>query len=148
MDNELLVLLHHVPHIFGGLFYFSISSKSKSDAGLRVVESLLDSAPPAAIIIVSIRIEAYRWDVAHIAVLVERLRVAESRIGNGNRRSRPVRRDEPPQAVGVVSGSEVIQASLTIAFFAGELVMVGIVVDELKLAAPGIIVRFRFDVAR
>ena len=58
-----------------------------------------------------------------------------------------VRRDETPQPVRVIPRAEVVKLSFCVAFFAGEFVMVGVVGDELKLAAPGIIIGFGFDVA-
>jgi len=40
---------------------------------------------------------------------------------------------------------EVIQPGFTVSFFASELVMIRVVVDELKFAAPGIIIGVGFD---
>jgi hypothetical protein len=37
---------------------------------------------------------------------------------------------------------EVIEAGFEVSFFAGELVMIGVVIAELKFAAPGVIIRF------
>src|SRR5579884_4401915 len=48
----------------------------------------------------------------------------------------------------MVPCAEVVKTSFYIPLFAGKLVVIGIVVGELKFAAPGIIIRFSFDVAR
>jgi len=37
------------------------------------------------------------------------------------------------------------RSPLEVAFFAGEFVVVGVVVDELEFAAPGVIVRLGLD---
>src|SRR6516165_5575387 len=70
---------------------------------------------------VAIRIEARGGQVAHIPVLIERLRVCQVRIRNWNRSCAPIWCDEAPQTAAVVSSYHVIKARLAIAFFAGEM---------------------------
>src|SRR5438552_1075757 len=50
---------------------------------------------------VAIRIKPRRRQIAHVRVLIERLGVGQISVGHRHRRSRPIRRDEPPQATGV-----------------------------------------------
>jgi hypothetical protein len=65
-----------------------------------------------------------RWNVAHIAVLVERLRVSQVRIRNRFGRGRPVRRDEPTKPTRIMPRPKVIQPRFGVPFFAGEFVMI------------------------
>ncbi len=84
---------------------------------------------------VPVVIETRQRKVPHIAVEIQRLGIGEFSIRHSGCFVCPIRRDEPSQAVGVVASAEVIEAGFGIAFFAGELVVVGIVVDELEFAA-------------
>ena len=69
-----------------------------------------------------IRIDPCGRQIAHVRVLIERLGVGQISVGHRHRRSRPIRRDEPPQATGVMPCPEVVESSFGIPFFAGELV--------------------------
>jgi len=87
------------------------------------------------------------WTVPDVAVGIEALRVAEIRVRDASRLGCPVGSDEASQAAGVVTSAHLIQARFPVAFFAGKFVVIRIGVGELEFAAPGVIVRFGFDVA-
>jgi len=67
-------------------------------------------------------IRVARRNIPDICVLIQALRVPKIRIRHWNRRRRPIRADEPPQAVGVIPRPEVIEPGFGVPFFAGELV--------------------------
>src|SRR5512135_2260367 len=93
---------------------------------------------------VAIDVSPARWDVPHVAVKIQALGIGELGIRNRGSLGSPVWRNEPAQAVRVVASAEVVEAGFCIAFFAGEFVMVGVVGDELKFSAPGVIIGFGF----
>src|SRR5581483_8455630 len=97
--------------------------------------------------IMPIWIALARRDIADVSVEIESLWVSQNRVGYGNRLGRPVRCNESSERARVMPGEHVIQAALGIAFFAGELVMIGVTVSKLEFTAPGIVIRFRFDIA-
>ena len=72
------------------------------------------------------------------------MRIAKIRVRHGSAFDSS-RRDESPQPIRVIPRAEVIEAGFGIAFFAGEFVVVGVVGDELQLAAPGVIIRVGHD---
>jgi len=96
---------------------------------------------------VPVRVHLHSRNISHVAVEIQTLRICKLCIRHGRRFRCPVRRDEPRQPVRVIACSEVVEAGF-VAFFAGEFVVVGVVVDELKLAAPGVVVGFGLDVAQ
>src|SRR5260370_12968826 len=68
-------------------------------------------------------------------------------IRNSGGRCRPVRRNEAPDGIAVVACTEVVAAGFGVAFFAGEVVVVGDAkVSDYALATEGIVIRFFFDV--
>ncbi len=83
-----------------------------------------------------------------IAVLIKGLWIVEIGVWNRNRCGTPVRGDEPSQSIRVIPCAEIVETGLCVPFFAGELVIVRVVVDELQLATPWVIVGFGFDGAR
>src|SRR5882724_6072044 len=107
---------------------------------IRRTEGEIQHIAEAATAIVPVRVHPHSRNVPHIAVLIQRLRITEISVRDWHRYGAPVGCDESSQTVRVIPCPEVIEASFRIAFFARELVVVGIVVGELKLAAPGIII--------
>jgi len=83
----------------------------------------------------AVNIRSAGRNVPDIAVQIQRLRIAELSIRNIDGLGCPVRRDESAQPIRIIPCSEVVEAGFGVAFFAGESVMVGVVVDEPKLAA-------------
>ena len=70
------------------------------------------------------------------------MRIAKFRIRDRNGSGGPVGRDPTPQPIRIIPRPKIIEACFGIALFAVELVMVGIVVDELKLSAPRVVIGF------
>ena len=89
----------------------------------------------------SIRIPERRRIILHVAIKIQRLRIAVIRIRNCDRLGRPIRRHEAAHAARVVTSSKIIEARLTIAFLAGEFVRVVEVVDDAAFDTPGIVIR-------
>src|SRR5258707_5475931 len=96
----------------------------------------------------SVEIKSRCGDVSDVRVKVQRLRIRKVCIRHGSCLCSPVRRGESSETIRVVSGSKVVEAGFSVPFFAGEFVMIVEVVNKLKFAAPGIIVRFVENRAR
>jgi hypothetical protein len=78
--------------------------------------------------------------VAGIAVQIQSLRVRKVGIGYWFGTYAPIGANKSRQTTRVVPCPEVVEAGFDVAFFASEFVIVGVVVDELEFAAPGVIV--------
>lgn len=83
-------------------------------------------------------------DVSGIAIHIQRLRIREIGVWDWFGRFRPVGSHEPAEPIRVVPCAEVVQAGFGVAFFAGKFVVVRVAVDDLKFAAPGVVIRFGF----
>jgi len=82
------------------------------------------SSRPRAGIAMAVRICLAHRIISNIPVEIEGLWVTEHCIGHRDRPSRPVRRHEAPKTRGVIPGTEVVETALSVAFFAGKLVVV------------------------
>jgi hypothetical protein len=91
------------------------------------------------------KINFCQWVIAEIRVQVQRLRILKIRIWYWDWRGTPVGTHPASEPVRVIPCPEVVEACFEVAFFAGEFVVVGVVVDELQFSAPGVIIRFGFD---
>lgn len=96
--------------------------------------------------VVAIRIADGCRVVLDVAVKVEALWVPEMRVRHVCGSRRPIGRHKPTEAGAVVSGTEHIEAGLRIAFFAGELVTVGITAAGISDSSKRIIIRLLLNV--
>jgi hypothetical protein len=85
---------------------------------------------------VSVLILQHRGTVSHVGVEIQALGISEVCIRHRIWVPRPVRRYESAQPIAVIPCAKIIQPGLGIPFFAREPVVIGVAVDELKLAAP------------
>ena len=95
----------------------------------------------------SICIVFSRRNVPYKRIQIERLGIRKIRIRNSRSLRSPVRRNPSSQSVRIMPRPKIIESSFSIAFFAGEFVMIGIAIEELKFPTPRIVIRFRFGSA-
>ncbi len=73
----------------------------------------------------SVCVEPRCRDVPHVRVQVQRLGIGKVCIRHSRRFRGPIGRDEPAQAIRVISRPKIIQPRFRVAFFAGKFVMIG-----------------------
>ena len=79
------------------------------------------------------------------SIQIQRLWVTKIRIRYRHRCCAPIGAHPPSQAIRVIPCSEIVESGFKVVLLACKFIVVRVVVDELKLAAPGVIIRLGLD---